>query len=568
MSGVLEMWGGVECSHVGIHDRMRDQVRETGHFDRIEDLDRIASLGIRTLRYPVLWEMVERERGTFDWSWTDERLHRLNELGIRPIAGLMHHGSGPAWAPILASDFAERFAAFAARVAHRYPWIECYTPVNEPLTTARISGLYGVWQPHGLSEATALQLTMAQCRATALAMKAIRDHVPTARLIQTEDVGRIFSTGHLAYQADYENERRWLALDLLDGRVDPHHRFHERFLAAGVDEDHVAALAAEPCSPDIIGIDYYLTSDRMLDERCHLHPGAHIGGNGIDSYVDIAAVRSDARSEAGLSARIGELWDRYHLPIAVTELHNGSTRDEQVRWLVEGWATAQAAKARGIEVRAVTAWSLFGAIDWNSMLSARQGYYEPGAFDIRAAEPRPTALASVVEGLARHGYVDHPVLDRPGWWRDELPADESGGRPLVLVGSGHMIAVIEECCLARRLPVVASRPGNSRELMAAHGAWAAIRVEDRRPTRVGTPAGPIRIFCQFPDGSDLVLCSDDPGRPQIEAANAALDLVIDGQRGAFQLTETGPHNQYRLVPLPRHGQERWQLSAEVTSEVA
>ena len=39
----------------------------------------------------------------------------------------------------------------------------------------------------------------------------------------------------------------------------------------------------------------------------------------------------------GLKQRIDEVWDRYHLPIAVTELHNGSTRDEQLRWLVDGW---------------------------------------------------------------------------------------------------------------------------------------------------------------------------------------------------------------------------------------
>ncbi|UVK57378.1 family 1 glycosylhydrolase (plasmid) [Mesorhizobium sp. AR02] len=567
MSAALQMWGGVECSHVRIHDMVRDQLHETGHFDRIDDLDRIAGLGIRTLRYPVLWDMVERERGVFDWSWTDARLHRLREHGIRPIAGLMHHGSGPVWAPILAPDFADRFAAYAEEVAQRYPWIELYTPVNEPFTTARISGLYGLWQPHGASEAVCLQLTVAQCRATALAMKAIRKHAPHARLVQTEDVGRIYSTAHLAYQADYENERRWLALDLLSGRVDTRHPFREGLLAAGVEENHISALAKEPCTPDIIGIDYYLTSDRMLDERCDRHPAEKIGGNGIDSYVDIAAVRSDARREAGLGARIGELWGRYHLPVAVTELHNGSTRDEQLRWLVEGWTAAQEAKASGIEICSVTAWSLFGAVDWNSMLSARAGYYEPGAFDVRAGEPRPTALADAIEGLARRGCVDHPVLDRRGWWREDIESDRCG-RPIVLLGSGRMIAVIQECCSTRRLPVVSAGPGNARKLMAAHGGWAAIRIEDRRPTRVGMPAGPVRIFCEFPDGSRLIVRSDDPAHAQIETANAALDLAIDGQRGGVQLTERGPHNQYRLVPLARDVQGLGQFGAEVTSEVA
>ena len=48
----LALWGGVECSIVRIGDTWREQLRETGHYDRPSDLDLIAGLGIRTLRYP------------------------------------------------------------------------------------------------------------------------------------------------------------------------------------------------------------------------------------------------------------------------------------------------------------------------------------------------------------------------------------------------------------------------------------------------------------------------------------------------------------------------------------
>jgi hypothetical protein len=34
-------------------------------------------------------------------------------------------------------SFATGLAAFALRVAERYPWVDAFTPVNEPLTTAR-----------------------------------------------------------------------------------------------------------------------------------------------------------------------------------------------------------------------------------------------------------------------------------------------------------------------------------------------------------------------------------------------------------------------------------------------
>ncbi|MFA6154205.1 family 1 glycosylhydrolase [Mesorhizobium sp.] len=541
MNDALEMWGGVECSHVRVGSTLRDQLTETGHLQRFSDLDLIAGLGIKTLRYPVLWEKVEAEPARHDWSWTDARLQRLRELGIEPVAGLMHHGSGPAWATVLDPNFPENFARYAAAVAQRYPWIESYTPINEPLTTARISGLYGVWHPHGTSEATFLQLVVAQCRATALAMKAIRAQIPSARLVQTEDVGRIFATEHLAYQADHENERRWLALDLLAGRVDAGHAFHGRLLDAGIREDHLQELAAEPCPPDIIGLDYYLTSDRMLDERTDRYPNEAIGGNGIDAYVDTAAVRCVDQRDSGLGERIDEVWQRYRLPIVVTELHNGSTRDEQVRWLVEGWRTAQAAKDNGVDIRAVTSWSLFGAVDWNSMLSARHGFYESGAFDIRSGTPRPTAVADVIKDLATRGGCDHPALDRPGWWRDDR--ERAAARHILLLGFGRMISAIEQCCAARRLAASAATPEAVRSTMHADRAWATIQVEER--SHGGLPG---TIICRFPDGGDLRLryaakCSTN------DVANAVLDLVIDNHRGAFELSRTRPGNQYELHPL-------------------
>ena len=83
-----------------------------------------------------------------DWGFADERLDRLQNLGIAPIVGLVHHGSGPRYTNLLDDGFAPGLAAHALAVAQRYPWLEAYTPVNEPLTTARFSALYGHWYPH------------------------------------------------------------------------------------------------------------------------------------------------------------------------------------------------------------------------------------------------------------------------------------------------------------------------------------------------------------------------------------------------------------------------------------
>ena len=123
-----------------------------------------------------------------------------------------------------------------------------------------------------------------------------------------------------------------------------------------------------PCPPDIIGINHYLTSERFLDERAAALPGAPAGRQRPRTrYADVEAVRvALPAADRGPAARLREVWERYHLPVAVTEVHLGCTRDEQLRWLTEVWDGAQAVRAEGADIRAVTAWSLFGAFDWNS----------------------------------------------------------------------------------------------------------------------------------------------------------------------------------------------------------
>ena len=122
----LEVWGGIECTVNRIGDRYFDQLEWSGHYGRLDDLDRIATLGIRTLRVPLLWERIAPDGlAAADWSWTDAMLGRLRELGVRPIATLVHHGSGPRGTHLLDGDFAPGLANFAGEVASRYPWMRC-----------------------------------------------------------------------------------------------------------------------------------------------------------------------------------------------------------------------------------------------------------------------------------------------------------------------------------------------------------------------------------------------------------------------------------------------------------
>lgn len=463
---VPEVWAGVECTVNRVGDAYFDQLARTGHDRRADDVERLAELGVKAVRYPVLWERTAPDpHGPADWGWADDRLARLRRHGVRPILGLVHHGSGPPHTSLASPDFADGLAAFAARVAERYPWADAYTPVNEPLTTARFSGLYGVWYPHGTDDRTFATALLNQCRGVVLAMAAVRRVNPAALLVQTEDFGQTHAPPPLAYQAEFENHRRWVTWDLLCGRVDRHHALWGYFRWAGITEGDVLWFLDHPCPPGVIGLNHYVTSERYLDDRLDRYPAAMHGGNGRDRYVDTEAVRVLPGGPIGPAGLLGQAWERYRLPIAVTEAHLGCTREEQMRWLRDVWEASCAALAGGADVRAVTAWSAFGACDWDSLVTRDRGHYEPGLFDVRAEPPRPTALAGVVRALAAGREPSDPVLAAPGWWRRPerlfgvapaaLPVARAGVRPLLVTGANTALGrTFARFCRLRGLPAV------------------------------------------------------------------------------------------------------------------
>ncbi|HEV7821932.1 MAG TPA: family 1 glycosylhydrolase, partial [Burkholderiales bacterium] len=506
----IELWGGIEATVNRVRDNYFSQLDRNGHHTR-DDVQRLSDLGIRAIRYPILWERVAPAAADQPkWSWVDERVVRLRDAGVRIIAGLIHHGSGPRYTSLIDPQFPELFARYARMVAERYPWLQAYTPVNEPLTTARFSGLYGIWYPHGRDQRTFKTALLNQCRAIVLAMREISRVNPAAHLIQTEDLGKTFSTQVLAYQARFNNELRWLTWDLLSGRVEPGHRLWKWLTRrCGATASELMWFADNPCPPDVIGVNHYITSERFLDEHVANYPARYHGGNKRHRYADIEAARSLATPTGGIQPLLRETWERYRRPIAITEVHIDSTRDDQMRWVTEIWQAAHAARDAGIDMRAVTAWALFGTFDWHCLLSQDCGYYEPGAFDIRGPAPRETAVGKLWRGLARGETPTHPVLADRGWWHRadrffcqpvqavqsvgtrSLQTSEAAARPLLITGATGT--------LGRAFARICSRRGLSHLLLPrqrldiADLASVTAAVERYRPWAIINAAGYVRV---------------------------------------------------------------------------
>jgi dTDP-4-dehydrorhamnose reductase len=580
----LELWGGLECTVNRVRDNYHSQLERNGHHSRLDDIARFAGLGIRAIRYPILWERTAPEGlDKADWSWPDERLPALRAAGVTPIAGLVHHGSGPAHTSLVDPQFGEKVAEFAGAVAQRYPWIEYYTPVNEPCTTARFAGLYGLWYPHGRDDRTFIQALINQCRAVVLSMREIRKVNPDAKLVQTDDLGKTYSTPEMADVADFYNERRWLAWDLLCGTIVPGHAMWE-YLTSWVDEADVLWFSENPCPPDIIGVNYYVTSERWIDHRAERYPAHHRGHVGGRDCADIETARALATPTPGIAPLLSEVWERYRRPIAITEAHIDANREDQLRWLLEVWEAAQQARANGADVRAVTVWALLGSFDWNSLVTENRGYYESGAFDVRSTPPRATAIARMMRELAATGAPTHPVLRGQGWWRrpgrfmcqpvatpdvvTSIIADGhrlvgTGAAPILITGAtGTLGRAFARICQKRNLHYrLLSRrdmdiadPESVERALALHRPWAVINTSGY--VRVDEAEHDAeRCFRENTVGPAVLAAAC--ARHGVHLTTFSSDLVFDGARNEPYVESD------RVAPLNVYGKSKAEAESRV-----
>jgi len=381
----LEIWASPEptIARVGKNE-WRDQLAETGHYARLDDIDRIASLGVHASRYPVLWERA-------DFAWARPRLERLCESGVEPIVTLLHHGSGPAHTSLVDPDFPHLFAAYADAAVRAFSWVRRWTPINEPLTTARFATLYGHWYPNVRDDAAFGRAIVNQALAIQLAFERIRARIPRAELMITEDL-QGFTAANAAAENDaaFFRERSYLSLELIMGRVVEGHPLW-RYLTetAGVSSASLRAIAERAVIPETIGWNWYPYSERVLWRH---------GGE----LVDVGAVTLEG---CAISPRplLREAYRRLGRPQAIAEVHLHADETARAAWLLARYEDARALQAEGVPMTAVGAWAAFGMVDWDSLLRERRGVAEDGIFTFSANgdPPRETEVSRTLRRLAK-----------------------------------------------------------------------------------------------------------------------------------------------------------------------
>ncbi|TYB71321.1 family 1 glycosylhydrolase [Nonomuraea sp. PA05] len=332
-----------------------DEYELTQHYDRWhDDLALAAEAGATQIRWGVPWHRVQPEPGRWDWSWLDRVVARFGELGLTPIVDLMHYGT-PLWldGQFAAPDYPLRVAEYGAAVAERYrDRLSIFTPMNEPLLTARFCGLSGYWPPYLTGDDGFVRLLNALAAGIVRTQHAIAEVSPEASFVHVEVSAR--------YESDTESEElEWLrhsayaVEDLVTGRVDAAHPLAGYLAAHGMTDDDLAFFLSRPAVPDVMGVNYYPqhSTERYL-------PGMSRHGRPFEPRPPVNGWTG------GLAEVLTGFAERYGRPVHLTETAWTGTLAERAAWLDASVACVRELRAGGLDLVGYTWWPVFDMVEW------------------------------------------------------------------------------------------------------------------------------------------------------------------------------------------------------------
>jgi beta-glucosidase/6-phospho-beta-glucosidase/beta-galactosidase len=367
---------GIECSYPKVDGgKRRDQLAETRHYENWRlDLELCRELGVKVLRYGPPYYRMHTGPQSYDWSFTDEVLPPMRDMGLTPILDLCHFGV-PDWAgDFQNTDWPPLFAGFAQAFAERYPWVRLYTPVNEILVCSRFSCKEGIWNEQQKSDAAMVRAHANQCKATLMAMEAIVKLRPEAVFFQSETC-EVFSEVYpeTQRQVDFYNSLRFITFDFLYGRP-PEADVLLFLLDHGLktDEYHWLSEHGRAAAPHcVMGLDYYEQSEkRLAQDGSFASAGPTLGWHSVAS----------------------QYWRRYRRPMMLTETNYG-TAEGASDWLWKTWLCVENLRREGAPVLGFTWYSLQDQVDWDIKLREVRGHVVPnGLYDLDR-NPHPAARA-------------------------------------------------------------------------------------------------------------------------------------------------------------------------------
>jgi beta-glucosidase len=314
----------------------------TDHFHRYqEDFAILKKMNMNAWRFSIEWSRIEPQEGSWDAAAIEhyrKYLQRLKQLGIEPIVTLWHW-TVPVWFEEK-GGFTKRaniqyFVRFAEKVIDELGYDFRYIiTLNEPEVYVSKSFMVAEWPPQRRSKWqflwTLKNLLSAHKKVYKMAKQKGRKYL-------------VSIAKNSAYH--YAGDDAWLSR-LTAGFM----RWAQDYFILNRIRKHL----------DFIGLNYYF-SNRYYGYRTH---------NELGTQNDLAWDMQPANIEKVLQ----ELYDRYELPIIVTE--NGlADRDDEHRiwWITQTLLAMHRAIQSGVKLEGYLHWSLTDNFEWSSGFWPRFG---------------------------------------------------------------------------------------------------------------------------------------------------------------------------------------------------
>ncbi|MET0530792.1 MAG: family 1 glycosylhydrolase [Microvirga sp.] len=333
--------------------RILDEYELTGHYEKWHgDLGLAAELGVPCARYGVPWHRIQPTPTTWDWSFPDETLERMLELGVDPQVDLVHYGL-PAWidGAFLNPDYPKLVAEYAARLAERFRGrITWYTPLNEPRITGWYCGRLGWWPPYKRSWPGFVALMLAIAKGMVETVKALEGVYPEI-VPYFVDATDLFDTDDPAFEGEAERRQEivFLALDLVSGRIDEKHLLWPWLLKNGAREAELAWFRDNAVAIPVIGMNLYpmFTQKKLLRDA----------GGRFRIRMPYAG--------ADLITRLGRLYhERYGAPLMISETASMGSLRRRLEWLDASVEATRQLRAEGVPLVGYTWWPMFSLVTW------------------------------------------------------------------------------------------------------------------------------------------------------------------------------------------------------------
>lgn len=327
---------GFECSSHRRRDGVRlDLIRATGH-DRhvLQDYRQCRELGFGTIRDGLRWHLIEKSRGTYDWSSWLTALEAAEEAGVQIIWDLFHYGS-PDHVDQAADDFPERFTEFALAALEQQQSISDRPPLVCPLNEINfISWAVEVEYFPRVGPEEVGWFKRQLVRTAIRTAKAIRDRWAKATIVWAEPLVHIAPHSHRRSEvkaAESARQGQFEAYDWILGKAMPE-------------------LGGDLTLADVIGLNFYPHNQWYLNG-----PTIPMGHHEYRALADMLV----------------EVSGRYQKPLFLSE--TGAEGTGKASWLHYVCNEVRDAMSRGAKIDGICLYPITAYPGWDNSRHAEAG---------------------------------------------------------------------------------------------------------------------------------------------------------------------------------------------------